>query len=256
MAMSERPAISIDTPGGHAEHVYLVAEGKPAAPGIAEVSDSWSRSANQFSVDPVSSTAPRILTTRELNERREALGSLAFNAKPELDRLFNLVRAAGYTVLLCDASGVAIDHRGEDGVSSLFQYWGVWLGGVWSEEVEGTNGIGTCIVEQRPVTVHRSQHFRSRHIDLSCSGAPIFDVDGSLLAVLDVSAIDPALSERAHALTGSLTVTSARAVEERHFRERFCRAWIVAIALPDEGTPAMLLAVDGSQGIIGADRLA
>jgi transcriptional regulator of acetoin/glycerol metabolism len=24
---------------------------------------------------------------------------------------------------------------------------------VWSEEVEGTNGIGTCIVEERPVTV-------------------------------------------------------------------------------------------------------
>jgi transcriptional regulator of acetoin/glycerol metabolism len=94
-----------------------------------------------------------------------------------MDQLYEVVREAGYAVLLCDGSGVAVEHRGEDARESQFEYWGTWLGGVWSEEVEGTNGIGTCIVEERPVTVHRSQHFRSRHINLSCSGAPVFGVD-------------------------------------------------------------------------------
>jgi AraC-like DNA-binding protein len=131
-----------------------------------------------------------------------------------------------------------------------------WLGGVWSEEVEGTNGIGTRIVEERPVTVHRNQHFRSRHINLSCSGAPVFGIDGRLTAVLDVSAIDPELSERAHALTGALTVKSARAIAERFFREQFCREWIVAVARPEDGVRGMLLAIDGDQRIVGADRVA
>ena len=167
-----------------------------------------------------------------------------------------MVREAGYTVLLCDSSGVAVEHRGDDAQASRFEYWGTWLGGVWSEEVEGTNGIGTCIVEERPVTVHRSQHFRSRHIDLSCSGAPVFGVDGRLIAVLDVSAIDPELSERAHALTGALTVRSARAIEERFFREQFRREWIVAVAPPEGGVPGMLLAIDGNQRIVGANRVA
>src|SRR5262249_14747989 len=125
------------------------------------------------------------------------------------------------------------------------------LGGVWSEASEGTNGIGTCIAEERPVTVHRNQHFRSRHINLSCSGAPIFGADGRLLAVLDVSAIDPELSERAHALTGELTITAARAIEERFFRERFARQWIVAVSLPDRAMPGILLAVDGDQRLVG-----
>src|SRR5437588_8668587 len=133
---------------------------------------------------------------------------------------------------------------------------GVWLGGVWSEEVEGTNGIGTAIVEERPVTVHRSQHFRTRHISLSCSGAPVFGVDGRLIAVLDVSAIDSELSERAHALTGPLTIRSARAIEERFFREQFRREWIVAVAPPEGGASGMLLAIDGNQHIIGANRVA
>jgi transcriptional regulator of acetoin/glycerol metabolism len=165
--------------------------------------------------------------------------------------LYEVVREAGYAVLLCDSSGVAVAHRGENALASQFQYWGTWLGGVWSEEVEGTNGIGTVIA-----TVHRSQHFRSRHINLSCSGAPVFGVDGRLIAVLDVSAIDPELSERAHALTGALTVRSARAIEERFFREQFRREWIVAVAPPEGGTSGMLLAIDGNQHIIGANRVA
>jgi len=76
------------------------------------------------------------------------------------------------------------------------------------------------------------------------------------MAVLDVSAIDPDRSERAHALTGALTVASARAIEERFFRERFHREWIVAIAPPDDGAAAMLLAADGNQRIAGANRAA
>src|SRR5260370_6711875 len=124
--------------------------------------------------------------------------------------------------------------------ASEFEYWGTWLGGVWAEEIEGTNGIGTCIAEERPVTVHRTQHFRSRHMNLSCSGAPIFGVDGRLLAVLDISAIDPQLSERAHALTGALTVNSARAIEERFFREHFRHHLLLAIPPPAQDPAALL----------------
>ena len=256
MGISERSASSLDTIAGHAEHVYSVAEGATPPPGIEAVSSSWQRSAKKYGVDPVDSKAPRILTPGELKNFREPLDKLIFSAQEEIDQLYGVVREAGYTVLFCDSSGVAVEHRGEDAQASRFQYWGTWLGGVWSEEVEGTNGIGTCIVEERPVTVHRSQHFRSRHINLSCSGAPVFGVDGRLMAVLDVSAIDPELSERAHALTGALTVRSARAIEERFFREQFRREWIVAVAPPEGGAPGMLLAIDGNQRIIGANRVA
>ena len=54
-------------------------------------------------------------------------------------------------------------------------------------------------------------------------GAPIFDGNGEFVGVLDVSSIDPALSEHAHALTGPLTISAARAIEERMFRKQFRR---------------------------------
>src|SRR5712672_3898543 len=256
MGSAAHRASAITMPVQHAEHIYQVAQGDTPAAGIEEVATSWQRCANEYGVNPLQNDAPRILTSQELQDLREPLDQLIVSAQEEIDRLYKVVRAAGYTLLFCDTAGVAVEHRGDDDDASRFKYWGTWLGGVWSEAIEGTNGIGTCIAEERPVTIHRGQHYRSRHIDLSCSGAPIFDVDGRLIAVLDVSAVDPQLSERAHALTGALTVRSARAIEERFFREQFRREWIVAVAPPEGGASGMLLAIDGNQRIVGANRAA
>jgi AraC-like DNA-binding protein len=256
MASFIRPARAIDVPARHADQVHLVAEGETSVWEVDEVAASWQRSAKKYRVNPDSSEAPRILTPYELKEHREPIDKLILSAQEEIDRLYKVVRDAGYTILFCDTAGSAVEHRGEAADASEFESWGTWLGGVWSEEVEGTNGIGTCIAEERPITVHRGQHYRSRHIDLSCSGAPIFDVGGRLLAVLDVSAIDPARSESAHALTGALVTASACAIEERFFREQFSREWVVAVAPPEEDAAGMVLAADRSQRLVGANRAA
>ncbi len=156
-------------------------------------------------------------------------------------------------MLFCDTNGVAIEYRGNEARSAQFRYWGVWEGGVWSEAEEGTNGIGTCIAEQRPITVHQTQHFRARHGSLSCSGAPVFGADARLAAVLDVSSIDSGVSGQAHALTLPLVIASAHALEERLFREAFPRSWIMALAPSGEGGAAPLLAFNGDYRIVGAD---
>lgn len=256
MAGLIRSRLPLDIPARHVEKVHSVARGQALGQAGDRVSASWRRSANIHRVDPESSEAPRILTSGELRELRGPLDQFIVSAQEEIDRLYKVVQEAGYLLLLCDAGGVAVDHRGDDAHAAQFKYWGTWLGGVWSEAVEGTNGIGTCIAEERPITVHRSQHFRSRHIDLSCSAAPVFDADGALIAVVDVSAIDPECSERAHALTGALTASAARAIEERFFRESFRQHWIVALAPPETGSSVILLATDAHQRIVGANRAA
>jgi AraC-like DNA-binding protein len=243
-----------DGTAAHVERVLTNADAHSSAASDDEMVVSWQRSAKTHSIDPASEEAPRMLTPNELRDLRRPLAKLIVEARSELDRLFSVVRRAHYAVLLCDHHSVVIEHRGDEALSDQFKFWGQWLGGVWSEEVEGTNGIGTCIAEKRPVTVHRSQHFRARHVTLSCSGAPIFDVDGELAAVLDVSSNDPQLSEGSHAITGALAEVSARAIEERCFRDRFRREWIVAIVPPDSAGSPVLFAVDQDYRVIGADR--
>ena len=220
------------------------------------VSKSWRRSAVDHHIDPDSRTLPHIVTDSELKTSREPLDNIIFQAQEEMDRLYAIVRHSGYVVLLCNIQGIAIHHRGNEAMSDRFKHWGTWVGGVWSEEVEGTNGIGTCIAEQRPISVHLDQHFRSRHVGLSCAGAPIFDANGTLVAMLDTSSIVPEMADQSHALALAATITAARAIEERLFRECFHDIWIIAAVPCDESGPAILLAVDRDQRIVGADRVA
>lgn len=222
----------------------------------AEVHDSWRRCVAEHHVDPRSRTAPNVITQSELKVSSEPLADVILHAREEIDRLYAIVRQQGYVVLLCNGDGVAIHHRGDPARADEFKQWGIWLGGVWSEQTEGTNGIGTCIVEQRPVLVHCGQHYRTRHAKLTCAGAPIFDPVGKLAGVLDVSAVILDGTDRTQQLALAATIASARAVEERLFREFFHHAWIIAASPCDDSRPALLLALDEDQRIVGADHVA
>jgi AraC-like DNA-binding protein/PAS domain-containing protein len=241
------------TESRHLDQIESVVQGGGATSDLEEVSASWRRCTAELLINPDGRAAPHLVTDSELRVFREPLDKAIVYAQEEVDRLYAIVRQEGYVVLLCNTDGIAIHHRGEEAQAEQFKNRGIWVGGVWSEGVEGTNGIGTCIAEQRPVLVHRDQHFRTRHIGLSCAGAPIFDPTGRLELVLDTSSMT---SNQSHTLALAATKVAARAVEERLFREWFRNVWTIAAVPSDDSGPALLLAVDGDLRIVGADRVA
>src|ERR1700741_2522347 len=114
MGSSGRPGSPSDTPAQHAEDVYLVAQGNTPPIGVEPVSASWRRSATEDGVDPLNSEAPRILLPHELKNFCETLAEPIFSPQEEIDRVYRVVREAGYTVLFCDTAGVAVEHRGDN----------------------------------------------------------------------------------------------------------------------------------------------
>jgi transcriptional regulator of acetoin/glycerol metabolism/DNA-binding CsgD family transcriptional regulator len=222
-------------------------------PDLEPVRASWQRSAERYHIAQGSRQAPWILTAQELSLSRAPVDELIGIAADENDRLFAAVGKVGYALLFTAADGVVVDARGDPARIREFQHWGIWQGGVWAESVEGTNGIGTCIAEKAPVTVHCSDHFRARHATLSCCGAPVFDPNQNLVAVVDVSSYEPGISEHSHALAFALTIEAARSIEERLFRHVHRRAWILSAIAPMRSLP-ILLAVEDDQRVVGADR--
>ena len=253
---AERPIGQRRKKVSHVDLIQSVASGADVPFEPAEVLDSWRRCTIEHHINPDRPAMPHIITASELRTSRERLGKVLDLAQEEIDRLYAIVSRENYVVLFCDTEGIAIRHRGNPAMADQFRYWGIWVGGVWSEEIEGTNGIGTCITEQKPIIVHRDQHFRTRHIGLSCSTAPIFDATGKLAAVLDTSSMTPSTSDRSHAMALAATTASARAIEERVFRDCYSQTWNIAAIPADESGPALLLAVDDDRRVVGADRVA
>jgi transcriptional regulator of acetoin/glycerol metabolism len=147
----------VDVP--HEDRIELVADRASESFQPEAIHDSWQRCVVDFHVDPRSSSVPNVVTEPELRISREPLGTFLVHTQEEIDRLYAIVRQQSYVVLLCNNDGVAIHHRGDENKAHEFKHWGIWLGSVWSERVEGTNGIGTCITDRRPVLVHCGEPF-------------------------------------------------------------------------------------------------
>lgn len=229
-------------------------EAAPLTDGKTEaVLGSWLRSAEHHRVDPESDCGPRILTGVQVREAREPLQQMLGLAQSELDGLYGLVRGAGYSLVLSDSQGIALEERDMNWTGTPGAR-GTWLGSVWTEDVEGTNAVGTSLVELRAVSIHQQQHFRARHTALSCSAAPIFAATGELLAILDLTSLDPELSVREHSLSLPLVCASVDNIEERLFREHFRDQWVIALSSGRASRQMLLLAVDGEQCIVGANR--
>lgn len=214
---------------------------------------SWRRSSSLHRLDPGESKPPRRLTESELRLAREAVGPLINAAQPVMDRLYRAVGGIGCCVLLADRDGVPVDRRGAAADDKTFEAWGLWPGAVWSEDSEGTNGIGTCLVEQRMLTVHRDQHFYSRNGLMSCTTAPIFDHEGNLAGALDVSSCRADVTENFVDLISVAVADAARRIEAENFRLAFPGSRIMVVPTVEAGYGA-LVAVDSDDLVIGATR--
>jgi transcriptional regulator of acetoin/glycerol metabolism len=219
------------------------------------VAASWARSARLHRLDPGDRVGDDRVTERELAAARERLGVILPMAVPHLDRLFQVVGGLGGCVVLADSSGVAVERRGFSGDDKGFAQAGLWTGTNWSEARAGTNGIGTCLVEGRAVTIHREQHFLARNTGLSCSSAPVFGAEGELAAVIDVSTARPDLPDALAGLIGATVVETARKVETDLFQAGFPRARMVLVPGLDRAYGAVL-AVDADDMVVGATRAA
>lgn len=237
-------------------HEDRVASASQSPGAVTRLAASWRRSINKHGLDPARPPKVRRLTQRELAERREALDQFIAIARPQLDHLFQLVCPTGCNVLMTDASGIVLEQRVTDGDAAIFRDWGLWAGADWSEQAEGTNGIGTCLAEGRQVTIHRDEHFYARNTGLSCMDAPIWGPDGLLIAALDVSSARSDQTERWNGLISAQVMQSARQIEAAFFRASFPEARIITTPGQGADDSALLVAVDRNDLAIGANRAA
>lgn len=180
----------------------------PPTPPRAVIGASWER-VQRRGVDPDIGRHNGLLSTEEIEHRRQStpLGDVL----PLLrEGLVSVADAAWHIMVVTDADGRVLWRDGSLAVRKSADRLGFAEGASWSEDVVGTNAIGTALVTRTPLQVHSAEHFVRTHHGWTCAAAPLHDPrDGRLLGVVDVSG--PAAT--VHPATLSLVSAVARVAE-------------------------------------------
>ena len=141
----------------------------PGSTGVPPVIESsWRRCAGENV--PV---APARIDYREPDD---ASSTLRHAAEPVLDRLRWSLADVAVAMVLSDASGrIVARHADVRRQRTLMDRASAAEGFDFSERSIGTNGIGTVLVERRPVLVRGPEHYNADLEGLTCAGTPIIE---------------------------------------------------------------------------------
>jgi transcriptional regulator of acetoin/glycerol metabolism len=247
----------VDT--NHVRRVQSAIENEMRLSGGADVKSpivkSWIRCHNEYHLDPASCDDIIVVDRPELQGRQERLADVLEVANMEMANLYQQLSGSGYAIMLTDRDGVVLNYFGDPGFTHAAAKSGLMQGAVWSERVQGTNGMGTCLWDNRPVIIHKDEHYLARNTGLTCAAAPIYDFRGDIVAVLDASG-ESRLAQQ-HTLV--VVNMSVQMIENRVFQHQFRNDYIMHfhgrpefIGTLNEG----LVACNAGGIVLGATRTA
>lgn len=147
-----------------------------------KVYDSWIRS-RQLHVDPYhkkrESVPPQQLQTI-LERNKDFINS----ASAIMGKLFKSIDMLNGTITLADKNGVVLYSCYQDSHNLTPSHV---VGDILTEEVCGTNGIGTCLAEASSIELVGAEHYSLEEHAWYCSAAPVYDTQGSVIGVFNIS---------------------------------------------------------------------
>jgi transcriptional regulator of acetoin/glycerol metabolism len=99
----------------------------------------------------------------------------------------NILSNAQCLIVLTDDKGIALQSWGDKRFLSPKHQEHFAAGIDWKEKYNGTNAIGTALYCGEAVQIQRDEHFLKCNRFMIGSAAPIYDVNQSLLGMLDIS---------------------------------------------------------------------
>jgi len=231
--------------------VLLRSEIATSAPdrGLVDLRESWQRCAEKYRFDRAAKPYFSSLTSREIDEHSEGFDQNLVTIDDELKFVRNTLRAARFCVSFSNMAGIILRYQTRTGNDAGLEM--ERPGAIWAEGVAGTNGVGTCIMEQRPTIVAGEDHYFRAYSALSCVAAPVLSADAEMAGVLNIATSNPKVEMEALGIVAGLALTTAERLSNRLFTNRFSRNTILRI---QRDSQVMLLALNEDQCIIGANR--
>jgi transcriptional regulator of acetoin/glycerol metabolism len=184
------------------------------------IRDSWHRCASG-GINAHQHEAPLRDGKDEVENLRRQSKELLEATRRSFFTIGRLLEGTGAMLVLADGEGTLIDTVGDkrtlhDGMDIHLS-----VGGTWTEDVVGTNGIGTALWAGEPVFVHAAEHFCAGIKSWTCAGAPIRDpFDGQIIGVVDLSGHPDIFRPHNTALVAAAAREIEKALADQQSEER------------------------------------
>jgi transcriptional regulator of acetoin/glycerol metabolism len=193
----------------------VVLEGhKPHYPIRPEILKSW-RKCRAIGVDPFSKNSPPILSNKQLNKLLRQNRKFIEISKPVMDMIQISLRETGFIITLIDKDGYVLVVRGDKDIMKMAKENYYQPGCLRTVEHAGTNAIGVCLLEGKPIQLTGAEHYKVYHHPWTCSSAPVYDRDGKIIGAITLSG--KSIGRHKHTL--ALVIAAAETIEGR-LRER------------------------------------
>lgn len=105
-------------------------------------------------------------------------------------KIYDVVRSSGYYIFISDKDGWLLDIMTDSDLMSNFDYDpSLVVGASRNEKYVGTNAIGTCLAEGKPLTLWGEEHYNFFHKKYSCAGAPIRNGRGEIIGCISITGL-------------------------------------------------------------------
>lgn len=218
------------------------------------VVESWLRCLDTYRLDPSKAQEALIVSETRLKEHRQQAEDLVHIARSGLERLYRQVAEQNYVLLLSDRQGVTVEFLGDPSFNNNLRKAGLYLGSEWSEPRAGTCAVGACIATGEALTIHQTDHFDMTHTPLSCTAAPIYDTQGALAAVLDISLLSSPILKTSQNMARHLVSSTVRRIELANLMMNSRHDLVLRFAGAPEFLdvdPEAAISVDGAGRITG-----
>lgn len=141
----------------------------------------------------------------KINDNKE----LIIVATPFMNKLYQIVKGSNYFVVLTDAEGCILNVIGDQEILKEAFELKMILGAYMNEENIGTNAMSIALNENIPIQISGNDHYIKAYHRWTCSAAPIKNVYGEIVGVLDITGY----SKTIHPHTLGMVVAAANAIE-------------------------------------------
>lgn len=154
--------------------------------GESVIDSSWARS-RKHGLRSSDQIELRNLSRGELSSRKQQYQRVLEHLESYFGLFERLQGGRKSRLLFADSEGTILHSCGSKSFGNKASHLMLEPGIGWEEAVMGTNAIGTALFQQADVQVLGSQHYMEAHRSISCSASPVFDPQGRLLGVLDIT---------------------------------------------------------------------